>query len=452
MSALLLLVYATQLIAGCVVLRALDPTTRPASERLARALLLGPAAIAVQMLLLDAAGLRWSLGLLLSPWWILGAWALWRRRAAGKAPAGDAPPADRWRTAALLLALLLFGLALVGGQALPVHTTDAMNNFALLARVYQTHGSLAPEAVRALQVPGHVDYPPLVPLNEAALFLGASGDLGLAIKPFFALAQLALLLLVVEACWQALRGRGAALAAAFAMLVPMPGLMALGGYADTHVCAAVLLVALQGRELLRRPTPRGALLYAACVGTCALVKFEGLALALPAALLPWLVALRTRGAEASLRAGPATAAVALALLVALAWPLHLLLHALGDPPGVGAGWHDLGRALQRWPIVARSLLGLIWSDDDGGRLLWGLSWPVGLALAAFGLLRRSTWRAVAVPAVLLLAHLGFYVTVLALSPFDLGWHVGTAGPRFLLHAAPWLLLAALAALEPRTEP
>jgi hypothetical protein len=144
--------------------------------------------------------------------------------------------------------------------------------------------------------------------------------------------------------------------------------------------------------------------------------------------------------------------VILALLIAVAWPLHLALHALGDPPGVGAAWHDLGRAAQRWPAVARAMLGLIWSDDEGGRLLWGLYWPVSAALIAGGLLRGATRRAVAVPAVLLLAHLAFYVSVLALSPFDLVWHVGTAGPRFLLHAAPWALLAALAALQAPPAP
>jgi hypothetical protein len=450
--ALLVLVYATQWLAGRLVLVALDGEPRAASGRLARALLLGPAAITVQMLLMDAAGVRFALPALLLPWWIAGAWVLLRRRAARPGPAA---PGGAWHSAALLLALLIFAFTLAGGLAVPVHSSDAMNNFALLARVYQTHGSLAPEAVRALAVPAHVDYPPLVALNEAALFLGTRGDLGLGIKPFFALAQLALLLLVIEACFEALAPRAAALAAAFAMLVPLPAQMAIDGYPDVLLCACVLLLALQGRALLRRPSARGALLYAACAATCALIKFEGLALALAAAPLPWLVARRSRGAavgEPALLAAPATAAVLLTLLVALAWPLHLAATHLGDAPGLSAAWHDVPRALQRAPAAAWALLQQTWAADNLGQHEWGLFWPACVLAAAVGLLRVRSRRAVAVPASLLLAHLLACVAAIALSPAELDWQVGTAGPRLLLHAAPWALLAALAALAPASAP
>jgi hypothetical protein len=453
--ALLLLVYATQWLAGRLVLGALDTGLRPASGRLARALLLGPTALAVQMLLLDALGLRFSLALLLAPWWLAGGWLEWQRRrqragAGATIRAVPVPaPGGAWRAGALGLALLLFALTLAGGLQRPVHTTDAMNNFALVARVYATQGSLAPEAVKALTVQGHVDYPPLVALNEAALFLAGSEDPGLAIKPFFALGLLALLLLVIEACFAALRPRTAAMAAAFTMLLPLPALMAIDGYPDVLLCAAVLLLALQGRELLAAPSLRAGLLYASCVACCGLLKFEGLALALPAALLPWLACLRSkRDAGEGLRAGAATAAVALALLLCLIWPLHLARHSLGHPPGVGAAWHDLPRALERWPGVARAMLMLTAASEMEGGWVWGLFWPVAVALLLAGLLQRETRRAVALPAALLLVHLAFYVTVLALSPFDLEWHVGTAGPRFLMHVEPWALLAALAALGP----
>ena len=65
-------VYATQLVAGLVVVRALA-YEGSASGRVARALLLGPAAITVQCLLYDLLSLPFTLLLVLLPWWIAAA-------------------------------------------------------------------------------------------------------------------------------------------------------------------------------------------------------------------------------------------------------------------------------------------------------------------------------------------------------------------------------------------
>jgi len=470
---LILLVYATQAVAGGLLLAAIDRgTARRFSERLSRALLLGPAALAVQMLLLDAAGVRFSLPAVLAPWWfaiaVMTAAAARRRGSrppSGAAPGLQAPSAatvtretgasgsSRLRLAVLGLAGVLALISFSQGLLLPVHTTDAMHNFAIVARVFETHGSLAPGALAELQFAGHTDYPPLVPLNEALLFLAAGDARALAIKPFFALAHLALLLLVAEACFRALPPRRAAALAAFAMLTPFFGMQATEGYADLRLAASTLLLALAGWQLQRAPSARRAVLFAACAASCALTKFEGLAIALAAAPLPLLLAARSaRSARSAGSTGhgatwrAALTATALLLALSLAWPAHLATREAGGAPLAGAEWHDVSRAAERWPGAVRGLLALMVSPDGNGNPSWGLLWIVAGALGAWALLTVGRRRALAPWLALFAAHFALYATVLALSPSELDWHVNTAGPRLLLHLVPWALLAAIAAV------
>ena len=445
------LVYATQLVAGWLVLGLLRPP--PAGRRTwrdprrwSRALLLGPALVALQMLALDALGLRFHLGLIVLPWWIpaLLAWGARlprQARAPSPIPPDPAPPlpaAARWL---LGLVVLLFGGALVAGLWMPVHTGDAMNQFALNARVFETHGGLAPQALKSLAIPGHVEYPPLVSLNEALLFLAGGPARALVIKPFFALAFLAWMLLVVEACFALLPVGLATTLALVALLAPAAALSATEGYADLRLAATVLLLGLAGRALWLRPGRRRLLLYALCAVACALTKLEGIAVGLAAAVLPALLAARRR-----LPAGEAALVLLVMLALVLAWPVYAHVHALGRPALVGAEWHDAGIGLTRLPGVLSTML-LMMVDIGIIERHWGVFWLVSLALALWALRRPDRRTAVSAALLCGAAQLLIYATVLSLTPADLEWHVTTAAPRLLMHVAPWALLAAALSRE-----
>jgi hypothetical protein len=437
------LVYATQLVAGWLVLGVLRPPQPGRSawrdpRRWSRALLLGPALVALQMLALDALGLRFRLGLIVLPWWIpaLLAWGARRARTLPGAWAGSPPSLPGAARPALALVLLLFGVALVAGLWMPVHTGDAMNQFALNARVFETHGGLAPDALRSLAIPGHVEYPPLVSLNEALLFLAGGPARALVIKPFFALAFLAWMLLVVEACFALLRAGLATLLALVALLAPAAALSATEGYADLRLAATVLLLGLAGRALWLQPGRRRLLLFALCAVACALTKLEGIAVGLAAAALPTLLAARRR-----LPAGETALVLLLMLALVLAWPVYAHVQGLGRTALVGQEWHDAGAALARLPGVLGTML-LMMVDIGITERHWGVFWLATLALALWALRRPERRPAVSTVLLCLAAHLLLYAAVLSLTPADLEWHVTTAAPRLLMHVAPWALLAA----------
>jgi hypothetical protein len=438
--ALVALVYATQLLAGWIaigLLRPPRPGDRPWLDyrRWSRALLLGPALIALQMLAMHAVGLRFEWLVIVAPWWTVGAGLvlLRRRGASGAGASVRLPGAGR---AVLALAGAFFVAAVVAGLWMPVTTGDAMNQFALNARVFETHGELAPEALKALALRGHIEYPPLVSLNEALLFLAGGPARALAIKPFFALAFLAWMLLVIEATFAFAPAGAAAFLALIALLAPAAALIATEGYADLRLAATVLLLALAGRALWLQPCRRRLPLFALCAVACALTKLEGIPVGLAAAALPAALVLRRR-----LPAAETALVVLVMLALVLAWPLYARANGLGEMALVGVDWHDVGGGLARLPGVLGAMLAMM-VDIGLTTRHWGLFWLVSLALALWALRRREARPAVALTLLCGAAHLLLYAAVLALTPADLEWQVTTAAPRLLLHVAPWAVLAA----------
>ena len=163
---LVALVYATQGLAGDLVGRALGGARPARLERLAQALLLGPAAIALQMMLLSLLSIPFSLPVVLGPWWLAAA-VVWRRsrRAAGPmaavAPAVPSRAGARATAVLVSLALLLFAVLVWIGLRTPVFDSDPLNNFAFPARLFETHRSLAGDVIADLRAVGHLEYPPL---------------------------------------------------------------------------------------------------------------------------------------------------------------------------------------------------------------------------------------------------------------------------------------------------
>ena len=182
----ILAVYLTQVLAGLVVVELLRGDTRARRGRFARALLLGPAAIALELLGFHALGVPITLPFALAPWWLAG--AVFARRLYRRSE-GSAPP--RFERVLVGGAVAAFTLLLLQGARFPVYRGDEVNNFAINARVFEVNRSLAPEALNGLIEGGHPEYPPLVALNEALAFQAEGEALGFGAKPFFALAWLA---------------------------------------------------------------------------------------------------------------------------------------------------------------------------------------------------------------------------------------------------------------------
>ncbi len=438
--ALVALVLATQALSGWLVLRALAPDLSGRwTTALPRALLLGPLVLTLQMLACDAAGVPLRLPALLLPWWALAGLAAWRRR--GR-PAAEREPLGPAHLAALGLAFALGGLALGAGLLQPLRAGDPLTNAALSGRVAATLGSLDADRILALQAPVFASYPPLVAFNEAALFRAAGEGWARAAMPFFALAQLALLLLLVETCFERARPARALPLALLLLLAPTVATGGATGYFDERFAASVLLLGLTLSDLHRRPGAPRALLAAAAAVACALTKPQGLVVAAVAALL--LAASLARG-----RLPVRAALAALGLLAAgcALWPVFAHARGLDPPPELVPHWPGAAslaaRMAEALTFAARQALPL----DAAAWSAWGLAWPALLALGAVGLARRST-RALAGMALLAGAlQLAGYVAMVACISIDFEWSLATGLGRWLLHLLPWAALAAAAAIE-----
>jgi hypothetical protein len=419
--------YATQLLAGLVVWRALDPRARCGASCLGAALLLGPAAIALQMIAYHFVGVPFALPALVLPWWGLGALAWWRR---GCVPAEPAHWPWPTRVLAALVALLTVAAA-VRGFSVPIHAGDEVNNFALFARVFATHGNLAPARLAALLEPGHVEYPHLVALNQAWFYAWDGERAPWLARGVDVAGLLALLLLVVGA----LRPGGVATLALGTLIVAATEVHRFAiGFADVRLLATFVLLALEMPRFLPAATeragsdPRAPWRVACVIGAAALTKNEGLAVGAGAAVCMswaiWRQRLWAHGVPALLAAGGFLALwPALRRTFGLATPY--VDHALGLPL-------DLLRA--QVPAVLGEWARLGWSLELGAFAHWGgLLWLAGLAGLCHWRDRGVRWLAL-----IWGAHLALYTYVLgAALPGDLQALLQTAAPRLLLHTAAW---------------
>jgi hypothetical protein len=434
-------VLAAQLLAGWLLLAMLVPEhARRWTAALPRALLLGPLALALEMLLASALGVPFGLPVLLLPWWLLGAVVAWRRGFRVTA----APEISTAHLVALTLATALGAMALGSGLAQPLVSGDGMSNAGLSARVFETQRAVDLDAVERLRAEVNGRYPPLLALNEALLFLAAGEARVVLVKPFFALMLLALLLLLVEACFARLPPARALPAALLLLLTPLLAAGGTSGYLDELFAAQVLLLALCADELRLAPTRRRALLLAAAGAACVLTKPHGVLLALFG--VAWLALLVARRRLAPRDAVPAAAALFAAVLL---WPAFLAGHELPSPAVMTPDFSDplavAGRTLRALGYGLASVL-----PHDAGRFhVWGVTWAVGLPLAAVALARHASRPRAAIFLLAAAVQFGAGALTVASIPLDFEWALGTGTGRWMIHLLPWLVLAALPALEER---
>jgi hypothetical protein len=418
--------YATQVLAGLLLWRALARGDGNMCTRWGAALLVGPAAVTVQMVAYHALRIPFGVTWLAAPWWLLAVF-IWRRRDTVQLPAPARPG-----PAVLASIVLLTSAIAARAFAVPIHDGDEVNNFTLFAKVFGTLGSLAPDRLHALVEPGHVEYPHLVALNQAWLFALEPDSAPFTARGFDVLGALALFLL----CAGASAAGGAAAAALCMIGIATPALSRFAvGFADVRLLATFVLIGQQAASLFGKPDRHAPLRLALALGTAALTKNEGFAIAAVGCLVLAYGVVRQRagwhGAGAVLVAG--------ALL--LLWPL--VRHGIGlAMPYVSRAFElPLAELTAQTPRVLRAWLAMMFPLDLKGLLDFGVFWWVVLSLALWRALheRRARW--------LLLAfalHLALYTYMLGAARLgDLEALLGTAGTRLLLHTMAWPLLVVL---------
>jgi len=445
------LCYATQALAGWLAWHLLGGGAMPLSMRFGAALLVGPALVTVQMVAYHALGLPFALPWLMLPWWLVG---LVVAVGAGRGPVGSGSrgrlrqtwfgdPLDAletgephpragasWPRRLLAVEVAVLTLAVAARAfALPIHEGDEVNNFALFAKVFGSLGSLAPARLTALMEPGHVEYPHLVALNQAWLFALDADSAPWSARGFDVLGALALFLVVAGTVgaptWRGL------FAATICSASPVVLSVAVG-FADVRLLATFVLLGSEARRVLAGGDPRAPLRLALVLGTAALTKNEGAAVALCGVVVLLVATLRQRAFARGLPA------ILLAVLLLALWPALRRLLGLGMPYVDRALAPPLDVLLAQTPRVLAAWRQLLLPLDGAELLRAGVVGWMGLMLVFAFAWRDKTVRWLAAAWVV---HLSLYTYVLGIArPGDLEALLVTAAHRLALHTTAWPVL------------
>jgi hypothetical protein len=265
----------------------------------------------------------------------------------------------------------------------------------------------------------HSEYPLLVPLGEAVVFI-LGGDLDdRHVRPTFALLAIAFLLALRHRL-ASISGAGAAawIAAALAWIpqfVALPEGSAASAYADVPFAAffglAAARIAMPGES--RRDLP---LWLAAIV----LTKNEGIAAAI-AILAALALARLLHGGRWP--AAPFGAAAIATLLLSI-WRARVPLEF---DENYGAMMATLPERSDRVPEAAAALLRRAFVFDS-----WGLFWYAAVVAALIAITGKR-WRIALIAIVAGAAQCAAYVATYAISPWILRDLAGSSGSRLLLH-------------------
>ena len=421
------LIVLAQIFSGLLVLRWLCGIAASSVRRFATALILGPAILCLEMLLLGASFGAYSYPLVVIPWVVGG--LVWTGRACVRGTLHLRP-------------VHLFGclgalLIIAGASTLAVPPTqgDPANNFAGFARLYAYIGHIDPVAAQELSVGGHFEYPPLVPAVESLFFLIDHEAGANLLAPLFPIYLLALLTLA----WTVLAESASRLERIFyaglltlLAVQPTTAQLFIHGYADLPLIAALLWMLSELRLLLEssgeeRKDFSGLLLAGL---TLALTKHEGIVLSVSiAAVIPILRGWRFLWIPLGMTT------------IASLWPLWIAQLELSSTQVFGVVGGSFLDKVSRIPHVIEALGSSVFSYHRYP--VWGFA-SFSIVAGLVILVRAIGWQS---PTGMRLALVGFalhfslYVIAFSVTGEDIEWHLRTAGDRLAFHLVPYFLLA-----------
>ncbi len=355
----------------------------------------------------------------------------------------EVPASPRWVPQLAAVLVLLLAVVFLGLAASAYTSTmfwDGRYIWAFRAKAIFVDGGLNQQTFTNLARYRytHLDYPLAIPAAQACVYqvLGHVDErLAKLVGLVFWLGIVALLAGYLRRRMTLPWALGITL---LACQVPLLVYHAGGGAADLPQAFCFLAAAVLMADWVERGRSEDSMLAALMFGVGALVKAEGLSMALGGALA-FAVAWWVRGRGFSKRAallGPAAL-----LLPYLPWAA---LRAWWGVPSLQLA----GMELRPWPELLSRLRAI-----DHALLAhfrnwqhWELMWFfVALGLVAFA---TSAWRqrSLALLWGLFFWQLAVYTGIYLFSPYDITWHLTTSLDRVLLHLAPLAVVAAASSL------
>ena len=336
--------------------------------------------------------------------------------------------------AAWTVVALLVVVAFVHALGLPLYEWDGFAIWGMKAKVLSTESLRAgPTYFHDVSLSySHLDYPLLVPFLTAGAY-GMMGQFHEQLgKVYFPLLFLALgLVLNIGLRWK-LDSLRAAMLTALAMSVPVLVRWAGAGTADVALALYYTGMLCFSIRWLDEGNLRDLLIVMLCTVSCIFTKSEGLALSLIQVLGLFLFSAFGPGKQ---RLAGMAVLVAGVLALSLPWLVwsgglprtHENYAANLNLANVFANWDRLRVIL---PEFARQVTA--WER-------WGILWVL-LAFSTICGWRRFRERHVAVLWFFLIAHLGLYVLIFIVTPWDVRELLASALDRLILHTVPAAVL------------
>lgn len=444
---------------GWMVLMVVDPpckagggTFSSRAERVAIAPLLGVTSLTVWALLLSCLGIKLTAVRLAAVALIPVLGTILRSLHSARSPVrivhGPAAmmhttPGVRWSRltwVSAVLGVLLF-LGLVGSLLVePMVAWDAVALWAYRARVIHATATLAPSITNwSAEVVAHPDYPPGLPLLQAAQYwaLGMPDDdiAKVALIPFV-ISLAALLFAHGEGT---ARGLGPCvmllgLALPVGVVRWSAGSLA-SGYADYPLAVIFAATSWLGLRALERNDDRAMALAAFLAGTAACVKNEGQTFAVIFVVVLALLGSAGRPRSASRFATVTLRSGLLALLVAGPW---LILRSRLPPVPGDFDLHDAWRALLATDPSRAARIAYAFVRELADVTHWLLLWPA--VIVSVLAVPRTRTRPFLLLGLCVTGQLVAYACIYLVSQESIDWLVATSLKRLVLHVAPVAVL------------
>ena len=420
------LVVVAQLFAGTMVLRWLCGRAESAAARIACALILGPAILCIELLLMGACFGSASYELIVLPWVVGG--FVWLVRGCARGTLQVRLPHLLGYAGALLL---------IGGVlnlSVPPTHGDPGSNFAGYAKLYAHLGHVDPVAAEGLSIFGHFEYPPLLAANESLFFQIDTEAGSQMLGVMFALYLVALLLLAWSATGAGASPRVKLVSIGLLILLavqPSTIQFATYAYAELPLVAALLWMLIEVGKLLGRGKARNSQFAGVLLAglTLALTKQEGILLAIAvASVLPLILGWRK-----------AWVPLVVATLASV-WPIRIA--ALG----LESGWLSSAvsefsiEKLGRVPSAAEALLRETFAYESYPALGFATFAIVALGFALARAVQAKSARGAGLVLIGLGLHFAVYVLVFSVTSEEFEWHLHTASGRLAYHFIPYFIL------------
>jgi len=414
---------------------------------------LGTITIAWWMWLLDVSGISWNWATIALPLVsiaVIAAWSRWRQR--GWASIQAALPKADWTLAGWVVVAFLFGCVCLQATLMPSIDRDTWTMWGLKAKAFYLDDAIAPVLTMYRQFePHHSGYPPGQPLLVAWVYTSIGGISERLGKSIFPLWYLTCIGLIWVACRQWMASHWAMAWTLLVATTPIVLDHATINNADLPL-ATVLLLGGVGLIGWIETTQRSQLVLATlALAGAAWLKPDGIFLGLGvlcAALLVrlWVARSQHQPAFPLLRDGTLALMSLLALFAPWwlhAWSLQLNSDAIRNATALP----DVGTRL--WDGIIVIIAEMAFSSSNSAQGLLGGSYGV-LWFICLGTLVMNWQRLKSDPVAwfLLLVFAGgvfFYLAVYVVRPYY-------SIDRYLLHLAPFVVLAAARSTLPAPEP